>query len=302
MSLADLGVSESDELVYRFFLRNPGSSAGGFAPAVIQRLLDLRLLELNPDGTLTATAPHTAMERLIERRLGEVGGELRRVTAAMPALLAEHAAGGPIEHVERIEGMEQTQERIWKMSEGAEEILAMHPVRQNVVPAIRERTLTDLRKGIRHRTIVHRSTLDDPDVAAYFLEIHRAGDRHRVVDEPIQRLVIMDRETAFVPIRPDNPTYGALMIRQPGIVVTLIDLFEQTWRRATDLEPDDADPTPLERRVLELLDRVGKDEVAARAMGVSVRTFRGYVADLMGRLCAASRFQIGTRAKERGWL
>ncbi|MBB5075309.1 hypothetical protein [Nonomuraea endophytica] len=302
MSLDALGVSASDELVYRFFLRNPGAGAEGFEASAIQRLVGLRLLEIGPDGGVAATAPHAAMERLIEQRLGEVGGELRRVTAAMPALLAEQAAGGPIEHVERIEGLEQTQERIWRMSRQSQELLAMHPERRGVDPRVRERTLAELRSGVRHRTIVHRATLDNPEVAAYFHEIHRAGDRHRVVDEPIQQLVIMDRQTAFVPIRPDNPGFGALMIRAPGIVVTLIDLFEQTWRRATDLEPDDADPTSLERRVLELLDRVGKDEVAARAMGVSVRTFRGYVADLMGRLGAASRFQIGTRAKERGWL
>ncbi|MFE3450294.1 hypothetical protein ACFXJ8_15310 [Nonomuraea sp. NPDC059194] len=169
-------------------------------------------------------------------------------------------------------------------------------------PRVRERALAELKAGVRHRSIVHRSTLDDPAVAAYFHEIHRAGDRHRVIDEPIQRLLIIDRETAFVPIEPGNPAAGALAIRQPGIVVTLIGLFEQAWSRATDLEPDAADPSPVEKQVLDLLDRLGKDEVAARAMGVSVRTFRGHVADLMARLGAANRFQIGARAKERGWI
>lgn len=69
-------------------------------------------------------------------------------------------------------------------------------------------------------------------------------------------------------------------------------LRRRRWRR----------PSPVEKQVLDLLDRLGKDEVAARAMGVSVRTFRGYVADLMARLGAADRFQVGARAKERGWI
>lgn len=54
--------------------------------------------------------------------------------------------------------------------------------------------------------------------------------------------------------------------------------------------------------MLDLLNRFGKDEAAARALGVSVRTFRARVAVLMARLGAASRFQAGTRARERGWV
>lgn len=302
MSWEALGVPPGDELVYRLFLRNPGLDLASVDPAVVERLVALRLLEVDPDGVINAAGPQAAMERLIEHRLDVVSGDLRRVTSVLPSLLAEHNAGEPLELVERIEGLEQTQRRIWHVSADAKEILSMHPFRMGVDQRIRERSLSDLRAGVRYRTIVHRSTLADPVVAAYFREIHRAGDRHRVIDEPIQRMVVIDRETAFTPIEPSNPGAGALMIRQPGIVVTLIELFEQAWHRATDLEPDAADPSPVERQVLDLLNRLGKDEVAARAMGVSVRTFRGYVADLMARLGAANRFQVGARAKERGWI
>jgi DNA-binding NarL/FixJ family response regulator len=37
-------------------------------------------------------------------------------------------------------------------------------------------------------------------------------------------------------------------------------------------------------------------------MGVSVRTFRRYVADLMMRLGAANRFHAALKAKEKGWM
>ncbi|GAA2359088.1 helix-turn-helix domain-containing protein [Nonomuraea africana] len=302
MSLAALGISPHEEQVYRYFLRNPGTDTADIDRTVVERLLELRLLEIGPDGAVTVVGPQAAMERLIERRLDEVSGELRKVTSVLPSLMAEHTTGAPIELVERIEGIEQTQQRIWQASANARDVLSMHPSRSRVDPRVRERVLAELKAGVRHRSIVHRTTLDDPEVAAYFREIHRAGDRHRVIDEPIQLLLIFDRETAFVPIEPGNPAAGALVIRQPGIIVTLIGLFEQAWSRATDLEPDAADPSAVEKQVLDLLDRLGKDEVAARAMGVSVRTFRGHVADLMGRLGAANRFQIGARAKERGWI
>ncbi|MFI6317973.1 hypothetical protein ACIBG8_10670 [Nonomuraea sp. NPDC050556] len=302
MSLEALGISPRDEMVYRFFLRNPGADPADADRAVVERLLALRLLELGPDRSITATGPQAAMDRLIERRLDEVSGELRRVTHALPSLLAEQTGGEPVELVERIEGLEATQQRIWQMSADSKDILAIHPSRTEVDERVREQALAALKAGARLRSIVHRNTLKNPDVATYFREMHRAGDRHRVIDEPIQRMLIFDRETAFVPIEPGNSAAGALMIRQPGIVVTMIELFEHAWRRAVDLEPDATEPSAVERRVLDLLDRLGKDEVAARAMGVSVRTFRGYVADLMSRLGAANRFQIGARAKERGWI
>ena len=45
-----------------------------------------------------------------------------------------------------------------------------------------------------------------------------------------------------------------------------------------------------------------KDEAVARALGVSVRTVRRMVAELMHRLDARSRFQAALLAQRRGWL
>ncbi|WP_238430957.1 LuxR C-terminal-related transcriptional regulator [Frankia nepalensis] len=65
---------------------------------------------------------------------------------------------------------------------------------------------------------------------------------------------------------------------------------------------DDAPPSPSELLLLRLLADGAKDEAAARSLGVSVRTVRRMVADLMRRLDARSRFQAGILAKHRGWL
>jgi DNA-binding NarL/FixJ family response regulator len=43
-----------------------------------------------------------------------------------------------------------------------------------------------------------------------------------------------------------------------------------------------------------------KDETAARELGLSLRTYRRRVADLMAALGADSRFQAGLRARELG--
>ena len=44
------------------------------------------------------------------------------------------------------------------------------------------------------------------------------------------------------------------------------------------------------------------DEAAANRLGVSLRTVRRRVADLMERLDASSRFEAGLKAGRRGWL
>ncbi len=65
---------------------------------------------------------------------------------------------------------------------------------------------------------------------------------------------------------------------------------------------DKSDPSDSERLLLQLLSLGAKDEAAARHLGVSVRTVRRMIADLMRRMDARSRFQAGILAAERGWL
>ncbi len=65
---------------------------------------------------------------------------------------------------------------------------------------------------------------------------------------------------------------------------------------------DNFSPSDSERLLLRLLSLGAKDEAAARHLGVSVRTVRRMIADLMRRMDARSRFQAGILAAERGWL
>ena len=53
---------------------------------------------------------------------------------------------------------------------------------------------------------------------------------------------------------------------------------------------------------LRLLAHGLKDDAVARHLGVSVRTARRFIADLHERAGAASRFELGVKAKELGWL
>lgn len=315
MDLDALGVSARDERVYRYLLRRPEGVTGaeaaadlGLSPADLVSIVDtLAELGLVSAGEiLRAGDPEPALDGLIERRVAETRERMREIGAArdiLPSLLRERATGEPVELIERVESIDRVFARIAEVREASDECLAIASAnRTSVEPGQRERTLGRLRRGKIYRTIVHRDVLAIPAMREYITEIHRAGDHHRVVSEQVQPTLIFDRATAFVPLDPAAHGSGALIVRQPGVVATLLDLFERLWDRATDLEPAGDGLNEAERRVLDLLSRSSKDETAARELGVSVRTYRKHVAALMERLGASTRFQAARLAAERGWL
>lgn len=122
---------------------------------------------------------------------------------------------------------------------------------------------------------------------------------------PMQMLII-DRETAVLPVDRSDSTPGALFIREPGIVSALVDLFESYWIQAKDvdsfLSADSSGLTGQHRMVLGLLALGHKDESIARNLGVSLRTASRIISETLDLLGAESRFQAGVLASRRGWL
>jgi len=61
-------------------------------------------------------------------------------------------------------------------------------------------------------------------------------------------------------------------------------------------------PSEEESSILALLAEGLTDDVIARRLSISMRTYRRRVQALMLKLGATSRFQAGARAAQRGWL
>jgi DNA-binding NarL/FixJ family response regulator len=81
-------------------------------------------------------------------------------------------------------------------------------------------------------------------------------------------------------------------------------LFQAIWDTAADLDTylrgDVPDLDPDGRLILQALGSGLTDASAAKRLGISLRTYRRRVADLMTKLDAGSRFQAGLRAGELG--
>ena len=93
-----------------------------------------------------------------------------------------------------------------------------------------------------------------------------------------------------------------MLVRQGALVDALTLLFELYWERSVAV-PDTARPRIDERAFLvRQLASGAKDEQIARTLGLSLRTVRRRVADLMIELGVDTRFQAGAEAVRRGWL
>lgn len=159
--------------------------------------------------------------------------------------------------------------------------------------------------GLRMRKMYNPAAVADPADAAHLTEIARLGIRVRICPTTLaHETIIIDRRVAILAGAPVAGVREFTVILAPEVVAGVRSLFLATWAGATDLA--DYLPTPRVtvddqgRELLRLLSTGQKDEAAARSMGVSVRTYRRRVAELMTLLGAESRFQAGERARALG--
>jgi DNA-binding NarL/FixJ family response regulator len=131
-----------------------------------------------------------------------------------------------------------------------------------------------------------------------------AGVAVRTMPQVPLNALIIDGSVAVLPADTSNGSVAVLRLN--SVVATARELFERVWPDAVPLSdndlPVDTDLTHRDREMLRLLALGATDEVAAAQLGISVRTVRRMVAQLMGRLGARSRFQAGVKAADRGWL
>lgn len=102
----------------------------------------------------------------------------------------------------------------------------------------------------------------------------------------------------------DDPT--AAPVTNTELVGFLLDMFEHLWDLALPLQRVDIGYTDvtgdLHRTIASLMAKGITDEVVARRLGISVRTCRRHIAELMSSLGAISRFQAGLYAANQGLL
>jgi len=162
-----------------------------------------------------------------------------------------------------------------------------------------------LDRNIRLSLICHPEKLDGHGRRRFLEELSKkSGAEVRISTVRLHGMFILDRRwTLMWSAQRDR---HCLLVRSPTIVEPLLRLADTVWESACDLDgflhcfKDDLDEKIPQ--ILRQLSSGCKDELAARELGVSVRTYRRYIADLMTRLNANSRFQAGVRAAALGLI
>ncbi|WP_431043667.1 helix-turn-helix transcriptional regulator [Streptomyces sp. P1-3] len=132
------------------------------------------------------------------------------------------------------------------------------------------------------------------------------GYEVRVTEVDLRGLVIMDRRLAFGRTGPERDGRYASRFGDPGSVRALDLMFAGAWGSAIPLAEHlrlaERMRTEPVRLILGRLRAGHTDDVGAKQVQVSLRTYRRHVAAIMRDVGANTRFQAGVRAVELGLL
>jgi len=321
-----LGMSGEDEQVY-------GELIGGSPVTVADLAIRTRL----PEPVLHAALSSLEGKRLIQRQPGPPPTyqaidpaialdvlllahehELKRARVAAQELAARYrlALGSrdPAELVEVVSGRAAILDRLAFIYRAARrEIRGFDKPPYAARPGVSAATEFEFNlidRGGAARVIYERAAIEMPG-RLDDLEVGLAhGEQTRVLPELPTKLIIVDDVIAILPLQSaPEELESSVVVHESGLLRAISALFESLWQVAMPLRlPGSADddqpdgPADEEQRILVLMSAGLPDDVIARQLGLSERTYQRRVQAMMRRLHAQTRFQLARQAALQGWL
>lgn len=333
-----LGIDARMQPVYRVLLELGESDAGDLAArvgqdessvrAALARLAGLSLVRRRPGDRRTwcAVAPELGLGALLDRQEAELDRRRREVDesrGAVASLLAAHRPHRSPDDpgLTGLQGPEEIRLALDRLCRGAtEEILVALPADPHALrllltgdspveaaPAL----------GVRVRAL-HLAAGRHGTHHLHGRRLGEAGAEVRAAARLSAAVIVVDRAGAVVAVPGTSTSRGgtalprAELVTSPALVAALTALFDRDWEAALPAttargeQGPGAVPRPgiddQERALLHLLGEGLTDEVAARRLGVSLRTVRRIVSGLLARHGSRSRFQLGVLTGTHGWL
>ncbi|WP_330265520.1 LuxR C-terminal-related transcriptional regulator [Streptomyces griseorubiginosus] len=288
--------------------------------AEVPCLVELGLLQPDPGDPrrLRPVEPALALHRLLRGAADRIADERRReerLAAVFERLVAGSMrsatlAQTPTIHV--LSGLDRIGEAIQRtVAEASGEVLTIQPHTSHThSPAEihakafdRDQALLD--RGGRIRTLYQHTLRHAPSILARYERL-RGDVEARTLDEVTQRLIVVERQVAFIPANQDRTL--ALEVRHPALVAFLATTFDRLWRLATPMHPRAVEPpspdgvTSRQRAIAALLVEGHTDAVIADRLGMNIRTARVHIAKLAATLGSESRAQLGYLIGQSGIL
>ena len=147
-------------------------------------------------------------------------------------------------------------------------------------------------RGDPQRAIYPASVLSSPQGQRWMTGWSEIGEDQRILPSTDTEFAVFGDSAVVALAGWDDPEQGYVVIRDPLVVRLYTTFFDLAWKHAVPVPAvgregnDDA-------KLVELLELGLKDEAIARYLGVSLRTVRRRVAQLMAVNGVDTRFQLG---------
>ncbi|WP_067441734.1 helix-turn-helix domain-containing protein [Nocardioides jensenii] len=275
-------------------------------PALVERLTRAGVVRLE-DGVVVVPPPAQLLHDVVTvetDQLRDVVDRLDRLRASLPSIRgliddpvagpglpeSELRAGAGIHEILKAWVRESTGGLMWLRPDQW-----LLPQESEMSVAVREA----LANGQRSRAIYPARVLEEAPASLF--ERLDAGEEVRLVADLPSRMAVVADVGALIPEEWGIVNERRLLLRQPAMMAALATLFEELWARAV-VVPGGRTADLNRRMLLEQLARGARDEQIARTLGLSLRTVRRRIADLLVELGVETRFQAGIEAVRRGWI
>jgi DNA-binding CsgD family transcriptional regulator len=314
-------VSAADERRYQQVLPLSGAPVAGVAatlgvdreevPQVLAGLVRHGIVILE-DGHVTVLRAADVLSAAIAREAANadlVQARLDDLAKAVPLLVAAGSRPGPgqVEDVQTIDG---------EVSAGGNPLVLLTEIIEQTggdLLFLRPDTWAMPRESAMSRVVGRAVASGRRSRAVYPLRALREapetlqvrvdeGEEVRLIDDLPTRLFVIAGTHAILPEPLGFADSPRLLVRQGALVAALTLLFELYWERGVPIDAMSGANRTERTFILRQLRAGAKDEQIARTMGLSLRTVRRRISDLMIELGADTRFQAGAEAARRGWL
>lgn len=185
------------------------------------------------------------------------------------------------------------------VGDARKEILTAQPYgrrRATTLAVAEERDIKALERGVKMRTLYQHTARHSPATREYVAEVLTRGGEVRTLDEFFKRLIVIDREVAIIPASEDHD--AAVAIHDRSVIAYLVDMFDRSWERGrlfqlTEGGGEQVIASDVRAMTIRLLVEGHSDPASAKRMGVSTRTYAGYIASLKNEYGVQTRFQLG---------
>jgi hypothetical protein len=278
-------------------------SLSGLTDRGVVHLDDDRLVVLRTDQALAAAISREAAAADLAR------DRLDDLASAVPLLVAAGTRPGPgeVEDVHALDGELSSGGNALELltamiEQSSGDLLFLRPdawmmPRESAISKV---VASAVSSGRRSRAVYPLRALHESPEALH-LRVD-AGEEVRLIDDLPTRLMIIGVTHAILPEPLGFSDSPRLLVRQGALVGALTLLFELFWEKAVPVSELSGTRSNERTFLLRQLQAGARDEQIARTMGLSLRTTRRRISELMIELGADTRFQAGAEAARRGWL